>query len=103
MHKRIVFLGDSITDGHTLILHVEQSLSSLGMPADCFNCGIGGDRADQMLGRLDRDVLSLRPTSVCLSAGINDALQGVAPAVYQTNIAAIISRLTEAGIELLVM
>ena len=64
--RRLVFLGDSITDGHTLILHVEQALAALGDPAICYNAGVSGDRADQMLARLDQDVRPCRPTVVLI-------------------------------------
>lgn len=103
MRKRLVFIGDSITDGHTLILHVEQALTALGDETDCFNRGVAGDRADQMLARLAHEVLPLQPTTVCLSAGINDAMQGVPPAVYRDNLAELIRQITASGARLIVL
>ncbi len=56
---RIVFLGDSITDGHTYPLLIQQALREAGQPVPlAINAGIGGDTAEGMRARLDRDVLS---------------------------------------------
>ena len=103
MRRRLAFLGDSITDGHTLILQVEQALAADGVAATCFNCAVAGDRVDQMRARLECDVLPLQPTTVCISAGINDAMQGVATEVYRGHMKAILATLTAAGIEPLIL
>src|SRR6266550_5310454 len=69
--ERIVFLGDSITDGDTYPQLVRQALAEAGKNVPiCINAGIGGDTAAGMLKRLDRDVFSRKPTLVTLSAGI---------------------------------
>ena len=47
---RIVFLGDSITDGHTLPLLLRQALGA-GAPA-CINAGVAGDTAAGMRAQL---------------------------------------------------
>jgi hypothetical protein len=52
--ERLVFLGDSITDGHTLPLLVRQSLGDRA-PV-CINAGQAGDTAAGMRKRLERDV-----------------------------------------------
>ena len=106
MRNRLVFIGDSITDGHTLVLHVEQALAALGDARDCYNLGVAGDRADQMLSRLEREVLpllSLESATVCLSAGINDAMQGVLPSVYRDNLASLIRQITASGARVIVL
>jgi hypothetical protein len=60
--QRIVFLGDSITDGNTLVELVHQALADAGeTPPVCINADVGGDTAAQMLKRLDRDVLPTIP------------------------------------------
>jgi lysophospholipase L1-like esterase len=38
-----------------------------------YNCGIGGDRAQNILGRLDADVFAKKPTTICMSFGMNDS------------------------------
>jgi lysophospholipase L1-like esterase len=92
--RRIVFLGDSITDGHTYPLLIRQALAdSGGSPPICINAGIGGDTAAGMRARLDRDVLAHRPDLVTLLVGTNDAHRGVSPEAYGADVAAICERL----------
>src|SRR6266581_9333099 len=75
---RVVFLGDSITDGNTYPLLIRQALQEAGKPAPvCINAGVGGDTAEAMGNRIERDVLVHKPSVAALSAGITDALQKV--------------------------
>jgi len=97
--ERLVFLGDSITDGHTLPLLVKAALEA---PV-CINAGVAGDTAAGMKNRLERDVLPRRPTRVLLSVGINDVLRGVSAADYEADVVAISERLKRDGIPLLIL
>ena len=91
---RIVFIGDSITDGHTLPLLVRQALADGKQPVPvCINAGVASDTAALMRARLARDVLPHRPTLVTLSAGINDVLRGVKPEDYEKDVDAIVEKL----------
>jgi len=99
--ERLLFLGDSITDGHTLPLLVRGALGDAA-PV-CINAGVAGDTAAGMRNRLERDVLPRRPTRVILSAGINDALRGVSPAGYEAELAAISDRLKGEGIPMVLL
>lgn len=98
---RIVFLGDSITDGNTLPLLVRQALGAKA-PV-CINAGVAGDTAAGMKKRLERDVLPRRPTLVALSVGINDVLRKVPPADYEADVSAISERLKQAKVPLLIL
>jgi lysophospholipase L1-like esterase len=98
---RVVFLGDSITDGHTAPLLVRQALGERS-PA-CINAGMAGDTAAGMRGRLDRDVLPHRPTLVALSVGINDVLRKVSAIDYEADVRAISERLRLDGIPMLIL
>jgi lysophospholipase L1-like esterase len=98
---RIVFLGDSITDGHTAPLLLRQALGD-GAPA-CINAGVAGDTAAGMKRRLERDVLPRRPTLVALSVGINDVLRRVPAADYEADVTAISARLKREGIPMLLL
>lgn len=101
---RIAFLGDSITDGHTYPLLVQQALRAAGQPVPIvINAGIGGDTAKGMSARLERDVLFYKPTLVTLSAGINDALHDVPLAEYSISVTAIADRMRAAKIPLLIL
>lgn len=71
---RVAFVGNSITDGghyHSYIwLYYMTRFPN--MPVWMANCGVGGDRAQEMLARLDDDVFSKDPTVITLSFGMND-------------------------------
>jgi lysophospholipase L1-like esterase len=62
--ERVVFFGDSITDGWK----IEESFP--GKPY--VNRGIGGQTTSQMLVRFRQDVVNLRPKVVVILAGTND-------------------------------
>ena len=102
--QRIVFIGDSITDGHTYPLLVRQALVEANLPAPvCINAGVAGDTAAGMKARIERDVLVHHPTLVTLSVGINDVLRGVKPAGYEADVREIARQLRERKIPLLVL
>lgn len=91
--ERIVCLGDSVTDGQTYALLVEQALREAGKPVPKFyGAGIGGDTSAGMRARLDRDVFVFKPTLVTLSCGINDMGSGMKLPDYEANVVAIIER-----------
>ncbi|MEH3105482.1 MAG: GDSL-type esterase/lipase family protein [Sphingomonas phyllosphaerae] len=78
--RRVVFLGDSITDRWDL------ARSFPGRPY--VNRGIGSQVTAQMLLRFHQDVISLRPDAVVILAGVNDVqgfLQQEAPEQIQSN------------------
>ena len=99
--ERLVFLGDSITDGHTLPLLVRQALGDRA-PV-CINAGVAGDTAAGMRKRLERDVLSRRPTRVALSVGINDILRKIPPSEYEADVTAISERLKREAVPMLIL
>ncbi len=68
---RVVFLGDSITDGWRL----DESFP--GMPY--VNRGISGQTTAQMLVRMYPDVISLEPAAMILLAGTNDIARNNGP------------------------
>lgn len=71
---RVVFTGNSITDGghyHSYIwLYYITHFPNRRITV--FNAGIGGDVSRQMLERLDGDVFAQKPTVVTLTFGMND-------------------------------
>jgi lysophospholipase L1-like esterase len=68
---RVVFLGDSITDGWKLAQYFP------GKPY--VNRGISGQTTPQMLVRFYPDVLSLHPGAVIILAGTNDIARNTGP------------------------
>ena len=74
---RVVFYGDSITDGWRLNEYFPNR--------DFVNRGISGQITGQMLGRFQNDVIALKPAVVVILAGTNDIARGVEPAAIQAN------------------
>jgi lysophospholipase L1-like esterase len=62
--QRVVFMGDSITDGWKLTQYFP------GKPY--VNRGISGQTTPQMLVRMFEDVINLKPAAVLIYAGTND-------------------------------
>lgn len=81
--RRVVFLGDSITDMWDL---------SRAFPGKAYvNRGIGAQVTAQMLLRFEPDVVTLKPAAVIILAGTNDVtgfLQVETPATIVANITA---------------
>ena len=77
---RVVALGDSITKGvrtgvrpeETFAVLVERALKADGIGAELINLGIGGERTDQALKRLDA-VFEQKPRVVTVMYGTNDS------------------------------
>ncbi|MFN0164842.1 MAG: SGNH/GDSL hydrolase family protein [Bryobacteraceae bacterium] len=90
---RVVFLGDSITDG--------WRLNEYFPGRDFVNRGIGGQITGQMLGRLKADVLDLQPQAVVLLAGTNDLARGVSVEAIRNNITVIAELLEKHRIRVL--
>ncbi|QIH40356.1 acylhydrolase [Flavobacterium sp. Sr18] len=72
--KRIVFMGDSITE----FWSVTDSEYFAGKPY--VNRGISGQTTPQMLIRFRADVIALKPAAVIILAGINDIAGNSGPA-----------------------
>ncbi len=64
-HPRIVFIGDSITQGWV-------DAAPAFFTAERIGRGIGGQTTPQMLVRFRQDVVALRPAAVQIMAGTND-------------------------------
>src|SRR5262245_36990788 len=95
---KIAFLGDSITQGgadHTAgyVRRVESGLQANGIKVTLVGAGISGHKSNQMLERLDRDVISKKPNWMTLSCGVNDVwhgANGVPLEEYKKNITQIV-------------
>ncbi len=75
--KRIVFMGDSITEFWTNI----DPEYFLGKPY--INRGISGQTSPQMLVRFRADVIALKPSAVVILAGINDIAGNTGPSTLE--------------------
>jgi len=75
---RVLFYGDSITDGWRLNEYFPGK--------DFVNRGISGQITGEMLGRMQADVISNRPAAMVVLAGTNDIARGVSVETIQNNI-----------------
>ena len=78
---RVVFLGDSITDG--------WRLNEYFADRDFLNRGISGQITGQMLGRMESDVIKLKPAVMLVLGGTNDIARGVPVSTIEDNLTAI--------------
>ncbi len=96
--KKIVCLGDSITDNSEAESYVDtwQRLCDerLGVGAyKIYGAGVSGETAWDGLQRLEVDVLQYKPDLVTICFGHNEVHHGVSVADYQRSLEAIISRI----------
>ena len=97
---RLLALGDSLThgyglpDGDTFPDQLEAALTELGYEVEVLNGGVSGDTTAGGRARLEW-ALADGPDAVLLELGANDMLRGLDPAQARTNLAAIVERLQE--------
>ena len=108
--ERIVFLGDSITQagvgakGYVTLIKQELEARHKDLGIEVIGAGISGNKVPDIQGRLDRDVLSKKPTIVVIYIGINDVwhgekdpARGTSPDRYAAGLHDVIRRSQEAG------
>ncbi|MGX5736788.1 arylesterase [Bosea thiooxidans] len=100
---KLVAFGDSLTAGYNLPgsaafpVKLEQALRRKGVAVEIVNAGVSGDTAQAGLERLDWSVPE-GTDGVIVELGANDALRGIDPAQTRQSLEAIITRLKERGI-----
>jgi len=103
---KIVALGDSLTAGLGLpqsegfVPRLQAALSAKTIAAEIINAGVSGDTASAALARLDWSVPA-GTDGVILEIGANDMLRGIKPQITRAAVAAILQRLTERHIAVL--
>jgi len=105
--QKIAFLGDSITQyanrrGGYIYLVVEI-LKKNGIDVSYVPAGVSGNKSNQLLTRLERDVLSKKPQWMTLSCGVNDAWQGANLEDYKKNMTEIVTRAQAKGIKVMIL
>ncbi|MBC7855587.1 MAG: lysophospholipase, partial [Pirellulaceae bacterium] len=108
----IITLGDSITKGvrtgvkpeDTFATLLEADLKSRGIEARVTNVGIGGERTDGAIARLEKDVLAKKPQLVTVMYGTNDSYVDkekdqprLTVEQYRANLAELLKRIKDAG------
>jgi acyl-CoA thioesterase-1 len=105
---QLVGFGDSLMAGYQLPPgdgfpeKLEAALKAKGVDVAIANAGVSGDTTGDGLARIDWSVPD-GTDGVILELGANDALRGIAPEESEKNLEAIISRLRERGIAILLV
>jgi lysophospholipase L1-like esterase len=118
--ESIAFMGDSITymgafskysgtyfgaenpGGYVRL--VGTGLAAQGIDVTLIPAGWSGNVSHHMLGRLEKDVLSKKPTWMTLSCGVNDVMHSaVELEPYKTAITTILDKCQAAGVKVLVL
>ena len=108
--QKIAFLGDSITaagrrpGGYCQL--VLSALKDQGIEATPVFAGISGHKSNQMLARLEKDVLRHKPDWMTLSCGVNDVWhgpRGVDLESYKKNISEIVKHAQAAGVKVVLL
>lgn len=103
---KVVALGDSLTAGFQLHgnaafpVQLERALKAKGIAVEVANAGVSGDTSSGGLARLDWSVPD-GTDAVILELGANDALRGSDPTATRASLDAIIGRLKERRIAVL--
>ncbi|MEO8351925.1 MAG: SGNH/GDSL hydrolase family protein [Chthoniobacteraceae bacterium] len=108
---KVAFLGDSITaagwgNPNGYVRLIVSGLAANGIKVEPIPAGIGGHKSNQMLERLDRDVLSKKPDWMTLSCGVNDVWhheKGVPLPEYKENITKLVEQATAAGVKVMIL
>ncbi len=109
--EKMAFLGDSITQagfgkagGYVQL--IGAGLAANGVKVEIIGAGVSGHKSNQMLERLERDVLSKNPQWMTLSCGVNDVwhgAKGIPLEEYQQNITSIVDKAQAAGIKVIIL
>lgn len=109
---KILFLGDSLTEGYgiskekaypTLVakgLNDHFTLRRMGKRIEAINAGVSGSTSASALSRL-RWFLKQKPTVLFLAMGINDGLRGVSIAEMEKNLDATLALAKSEGLKII--
>ena len=103
---KLVGFGDSLMAGYQLPaadafpVKLEVALRAKGYDVEIANAGVSGDTTSGGLSRLDWSIPD-GTQGVILELGANDALRGIAPEQTEKNLDAMLARLKERGIPVL--
>lgn len=104
----IVAAGDSLTEGlgvaeeESYPAQLEKRLRAAGLGYRVINAGASGETSSGLLSRLNW-LLTLNPAIVIVETGANDGLRGIDPALTKSNIRAILHRLKEKNIPVILL
>ncbi|MBM3970141.1 MAG: SGNH/GDSL hydrolase family protein [Planctomycetes bacterium] len=107
---RIVFLGDSITQGgagpNGYVTMIRQALDKkhADLKIEVIGAGISGNKVPDLQRRVDKDVIAKKPTIVVIYIGINDVwhgekdpARGTMPDAFVAGLKEVIGKCRDAG------
>lgn len=107
---RIVFLGDSITQGgggpkgYITLIKNKLAEKKADLDVEVFNAGISGNKVPDLQNRVERDVIAKKPTIVFIYIGINDVwhgendpARGTTPDRFESGLKEVIGKIQDAG------
>lgn len=108
--KRIVFFGDSITEAgagpNGYVTLIKDSVQRRGSSSEIIGAGVSGNKVEQLLARIDKDVIARKPTCVVVYIGINDVwhwtigipgAKGSTKEEFETGLRQVIAKIQAAG------
>jgi lysophospholipase L1-like esterase len=125
--EKVAFLGDSITaqgagNAAGYVKLVIAGLAANGVTVTPIPAGVSGHKSNQMLARLNNDVLSKKPQWMTLSCGVNDVWHGKggvplddaqaatalyagqpSTGTYEKNITEIVDKAEAAGVKVVIL
>lgn len=110
---RIVAFGSSSTEGigssgpaMTYPAQLDRLLnepSRRGPRVGVVNRGIGGEAIDDMVGRLQADIIARKPDLIIWQVGSNDPLRGIPPDHFESELRRGLATIRAAGIEVVLL
>ncbi len=108
---RVVFLGDSITQGgdshdkgYVRLIRKTLTEKHADLGIEVIGAGISGNKVPDLQRRLEKDVLAKKPTIVVIYIGINDVwhgesdpAKGTLPEAFTSGLKEVVGRCTAAG------
>jgi len=111
---RIVFLGDSITaggntgKGYIQVIRQYLAEKKKDLVVECVGAGISGNKVPDLQKRVERDVISKKPTIVFIYIGINDVWhgekdpkRGTDPEAFESGLKELIGKCKAAGAQVI--
>ena len=102
---KVLFFGDSLTalaikdknvpEGKGYVPLVREALKEKGVEVDAV--ATGGHKVTDLLARVEKDVLSKKPSYVVIQIGVNDASKGVTPNEFRSQLLDLIGKLEAGG------
>ncbi len=112
---KIVFLGDSITEGgnsgkgYIQVIRNELAEKRKDLAVECVGAGISGNKVSDLQRRVEKHVVERKPAVVFIYIGINDVWhgetdpkKGTSPYAFEAGLKEVIGKITKAGGQVIV-